>query len=441
MANSLSHVLPYPIRQCLFTLEISFRTSAGTPTDPTSADTELSSDGGATSSDCTNEITTGSGNGVGYLTLTSTELNNNVVWVIAKSANCLTSLVALYPRILASVGTGTLSAGSAGGGTLGTLLAYDVTGCFIQTTGGTGGASGAFQARKIVTYNTTTGAFTVTPNWETTPSTDTTYSVLLPEGVTLGMLKALNPTTAGRTAVVDASGLIDANMVKAGPTGSGVAWNANTTTHLNVIYDTDYTDNYDASAKALLVKLANKAMGGSSLNITYASAQDFTSTQKSSVTAAVPSAATIAATVEAAILNEGDATALLAAISAKVEEFLINEGDATATLAAIAAACNAAVVAGTVGTNVAAVKAKTDNLPASPAAVGSAMTLTLSQAIPMVDVSGDSTVTVGSSLLSARAQGAGAWAIVGTVLTLKNPDGTTFRSFNLDSLTAPLSRT
>lgn len=46
----------------------------------------------------------------------------------------------------------------------------------------------------------------------------------------------------------------------------------------------------------------------------------------------------ISAAIEAAILDEGDATALLAAISAKVEEFLINEGDSTATLAAIATA-------------------------------------------------------------------------------------------------------
>lgn len=60
---------------------------------------------------------------------------------------------------------------------------------------------------------------------------------------------------------------------------------------------------------------------------------------------APPSAATIAAAVEAAILNEGDATALLAAIAAKVEAFLINDGDASATLAAIAAACSAAVTA------------------------------------------------------------------------------------------------
>lgn len=34
---------------------------------------------------------------------------------------------------------------------------------------------------------------------------------------------ALMPVTAGRTAVVDAAGLIDANVVKIGPTGSGVA--------------------------------------------------------------------------------------------------------------------------------------------------------------------------------------------------------------------------
>lgn len=82
----------------------------------------------------------------------------------------------------------------------------------------------------------------------------------------------------------------------------------------------------------------------------------------------------IGAKLEAMILDEGDATALLAAIAAKVEEFLVNEGDATATIAAIAAACNAAVAAGTVGTNVSAIKAKTDNLPASPAAAADCQT-------------------------------------------------------------------
>lgn len=46
----------------------------------------------------------------------------------------------------------------------------------------------------------------------------------------------------------------------------------------------------------------------------------------------------IGAKLEAMMLDEADATALMAAISAKVEQFLINEGDVTATLQAIATA-------------------------------------------------------------------------------------------------------
>jgi hypothetical protein len=229
MANSTSHVLPYPIRNARFTLELTFRTSAGTPTDPTTPDTEFSSDGGATFSDCAEEITTGGANGLGYFTLTGAEMNNNILAIAAKSANCVLTPVTLSPRILALIGSGTLSAGSAGGGTLGTVLAYDVTGCFIRTTGGTGGGGtgGANnQARRIVTYTPSTGAFTVSPNWETTPDATTTYDVLLPEGVTLGMLRTLNPATAGRQLVVDTSGLADATMVKVGPTGSGTVQTA-----------------------------------------------------------------------------------------------------------------------------------------------------------------------------------------------------------------------
>lgn len=228
MANSLTHILPYPILNARFTLPLSFRVAAGTPTDPTTPDTEFSVDGGASFADCAEEITTGGANGLGYLTLSGAETNNRVLLIAAKSANCVTTPVILHCRSLASIGTGTLSAGSSGGGTLGTLLAYDVTNCFIMTTGGTGGGGtgGANnQARRILTYNTGTGAFTVN-TWETTPDATTTYSVLLPEGVTPGMLKALNPATAGRTLVVDAAGLADANMVKLGPSGSGTAQTA-----------------------------------------------------------------------------------------------------------------------------------------------------------------------------------------------------------------------
>jgi hypothetical protein len=100
-----------------------------------------------------------------------------------------------------------------------------------------------------------------------------------------------------------------------------------------------------------------------------------------------------------------------------------------------------AAILAAVDTEVAAIKAKTDNLPASPAAVGSAMTLDQSQAITQRDVTGDTTPTVGDALLGAVVQASGAWSWVGTTLTLKNPDGSPFRTFTLDSETAPKART
>jgi hypothetical protein len=229
MANHASHAaLPYPIKNARYTVLIPYLDADGDPTDPTTPDTEVSKDDGS-AADCAEEVSSPK-NSVGMLTLTGAETNCSCISLAGKAASGpKTTLGTLYPKVLAIVGSGTLSAGSSGGGTLGTLLAYDVTGCFIRTTGGTGGGGtgGANnQARKIITYNTSTGAFTVEPNWETTPSTDTTYDVLLPEGVTLGMLKTVNPATPGRQPVIDSAGLIDATVVKVGPSGSGTAQTA-----------------------------------------------------------------------------------------------------------------------------------------------------------------------------------------------------------------------
>jgi hypothetical protein len=211
VSNHVSHgSLPYPIKNARYTLLVGYLDADGDPTDPTTPDTEVSQDGGAFA-DAAEEMTTVSGsNGMGYVTLTGAETNNSLVAVACKVASGpKATLASLYPRNLPILATGTLAAGSAGGGTLGTVLAYDVTGCFLRTTGGTGGGGtgGANnQARRIITYNLSTGAFTVSPNWETTPSTDTTYDLLCPEGISPGLLKALNPTTAGRTLDVSAGG-------------------------------------------------------------------------------------------------------------------------------------------------------------------------------------------------------------------------------------------
>lgn len=459
MSDSLTHSLPFPILNARYSLAIPFSTSAGTPTDPTTPDTEFSIDGGATFGDCAEEITTGGTYGTGYLTLSGAETNNKLVILAAKSANCVTSRVFLHCRNLPTIGSGTLSAGSSTGGTLGTLLAYDVTNCFIRTTGGTGGGGtgGANnQARRILTYNTTTGAFTCAA-FETTPDATTTYDVLLPEGVTLGMLKTLNPATAGRTLVVDASGLGDANIVKAGPTGFGVAWNANTTTHLNTIFDTDYATVYDTTNKAFNSKLGNFAMGGSSLAVTYIATQDFSTTQKASITTAVPTAAATAAAVELAILNEGDATALLAAIAAKVEQFLINEGDATATLAAIGAACNTAVAAGIVGTNAATAATQSTNAASSAAAlvttVGAAGAGLTAVGLTSAYNFAKGTVAMTESYNADGAAPTPAQALMvimqmltemnisDTTMTIKKLDGTNAFTLTLDSATSPTSLT
>lgn len=88
----------------------------------------------------------------------------------------------------------------------------------------------------------------------------------------------------------------------------------------------------------------------------------------------------------------------------------------------------------------AAIKAKTDLIPANPAAVGSSMQLDLTQTVPPVDVSALTTMTVGHCLAAARAEAAGDETLSGLTWTKKNPDGSTFTTFTLDSATAPTLR-
>lgn len=222
MANHASHAaLPYPIQKARFSLLIPYLDSTGTPTDPTSPDTEISKDDGA-AADCTEEVSSPK-NSTALLTLTGDEMNCSTAGLAGKGTGPKTTLATLYPRVLAVVTSGaTLSAGSSSGGTLTTPLAYDVTGCFVRSMSGTGAAGGSGcqgnQARKIVTYNTSTGAFTVSPNFETALDATTTVDVLLPEGVTLGMLRALNPATPGRTLSVGTDNTAQADVAKQGGT-------------------------------------------------------------------------------------------------------------------------------------------------------------------------------------------------------------------------------
>lgn len=81
-----------------------------------------------------------------------------------------------------------------------------------------------------------------------------------------------------------------------------------------------------------------------------------------------------------------------------------------------------------------------DRVDALPTAAEIATAL-LATAVTQSNVTADTTITVMKALLAAWVQAAGDWSISGTILTLKNADGTTFRTFDLDSATAPTSRT
>lgn len=212
MANHISHAsLPYPIRGARFSLLIPFLADTGIPTDPTTPDTEISKDAAAFA-DCTEEVSviTGS-NGMGYITLTGADTDAVLVALAAKAASGpRTTLATVYPRTLSVVESGTAQAGAGGSITLAAgAAAFPLTGCFVRTTGGTGGGGtgGANnQARKIVSYNTATKVATILPNWEVNPASDTTYEVLLPEGAVLPSLWAMAPTVLGRTLDVTATG-------------------------------------------------------------------------------------------------------------------------------------------------------------------------------------------------------------------------------------------
>lgn len=88
----------------------------------------------------------------------------------------------------------------------------------------------------------------------------------------------------------------------------------------------------------------------------------------------------------------------------------------------LATAANLATVAGYVDTEVAAIKAKTDNLPASPAAVGSAMTLDMTQTVSDV---GGAANTLGGVLSLIRALANGKMTIASGVLKLFGQNGST----------------
>jgi hypothetical protein len=223
------------VRGARFTVLIPHLNSTGVPTNPTTPDTERSIDGAAFA-DCTEEVTTigGTATGTSFLTLTGDETNCAILALAAKAASGpQTTLMHLYPRVLAVVHAGTAQAGAAGSITLAAgAAAIDgySAGCIVRTPGGTGGGGGSGsqnnQARVVTSYAGATRVATVVPNWEVPPGATTTYEVHVADTalLTYGDLQgwrgaAPNALVAGR--VDGFAGALAAGVVEAASFAAG----------------------------------------------------------------------------------------------------------------------------------------------------------------------------------------------------------------------------
>lgn len=136
-----------------------------------------------TFADCTNEATEiATSSGTYYLLLTAAEMTADVVVVIVKTSTsgAKTTTLTFYPRKLIIFRAATAAGGAAGSITLDSSAnATDdyYNGCLVV-----GVLDTLTEARIITDYTGSSKVAAVTPNWNTTPDSDDTFTIYLPEG-------------------------------------------------------------------------------------------------------------------------------------------------------------------------------------------------------------------------------------------------------------------
>lgn len=258
MATHFSHALPIIVKNARFTLPFTTYNTSGYPADLQGTKLYQVGKDGAALLTCaelaSNDIPDGTGSlyGGGYfITLTGAETNCTMLKFRASGSTTPTSSTTGAPVILRAnvwdlpiLVSGTVPTGASVSSTTITLassVTFDVTGCFIRTTGGTGGGGtgGANnQARMIVAYNKSTQLATVSPAFEVTPSStnpnETTYDILLsPLSNNSPLGRFLRPTVDERTVDVTATGAVGVDWGNVENQGSAVAL---TDTTLKPIY-------------------------------------------------------------------------------------------------------------------------------------------------------------------------------------------------------------
>lgn len=193
---SASDALIQPIYNCRYREYLTLVDSNGDPVSPSTPDTEISKDGAAFA-DATNELTEIS-SGDCYIDFTYDEMAASVVFVRPKSTGAITRSFKLFPQRLPVLRSGTAQAGAAGSITLDSgASAKDgaYTGCWVRAANNTpAGIQG--RVRRINGYTGSTKVATVAPNWDTTPTSSTTFEILVPSDMSVSTLLATKAEVA-----------------------------------------------------------------------------------------------------------------------------------------------------------------------------------------------------------------------------------------------------
>lgn len=319
-----NNALPYPIYGQPWGVVFPILDADGDlVTGATGLDSEISLNGD-TFADCTNEATEiATSSGTYYLLLTAANMTADVVIVIVKttSSGAKTTVLTFYPRKLVTLRTGTAAGGAAGSITLDSGASAEddfYNGCVVA-----GVLDSTNEVRIITDYTGSTKVASVTPNWNTTPDSDDTFIVYLPEGRQLNQSNVTHwnnssvasPDTAGypKVTVKSGTGTGEVNLTSGRP---GINWGdvTNPTTSL-ALTGTTIATTQKVDVETIKTQAVTCAAGvtvpatiASTTNITAgtittvtnltnaATSGDFTATMKTSIGTAVAASAVASVT-------------------------------------------------------------------------------------------------------------------------------------------------
>jgi hypothetical protein len=179
-----------PIYNCKHREYIELVDSAGAPIALASGDTEVSKDGAAFTDSAAemSEISTG----FCSIDFPYSEMAYTCIAVVPKSTGALTRIIKLYPRRWPVLRSGTAQAGAAATMTLdASASAVDgaYVGCWLRCSNNTpAGVQG--DVSPIIGYVGATKVATVADNWTDTPTSATTFEILIPGDLSIATLLA-----------------------------------------------------------------------------------------------------------------------------------------------------------------------------------------------------------------------------------------------------------